>query len=84
MVLFELLSLGNAALPFGRDIHSYYHAHMSGQVYALAIPEHRMRMVPSVDYVLRRMLAKRPEDRYPDMAECKRELTAALAQDAVV
>ena len=35
------------------------------------------------DAVLRRMLAKRPEDRYPDLAECKRELDAALAQDAV-
>lgn len=84
VVLFELLSLGSAALPFGRDIASYYQAHMSSQPYALAIPEHRMRSFPSVDYVIRTMLAKRPEGRYPDMAQCKRELTAALAQDAVV
>ncbi|MCC6556495.1 MAG: hypothetical protein IT372_26350 [Polyangiaceae bacterium] len=30
-----------------------------------------------------RMLAKRPEARYPDIAERKRELDAALAQDGV-
>jgi hypothetical protein len=36
-----------------------------------------------VNWVLGRMLAKRPEARYPNLAECKRELTAALAQDDV-
>jgi serine/threonine protein kinase len=84
VVLFELLSLGSAALPFGRDIASYYQAHITARPYALVIPEHRMRSFPSVDYVIQTMLAKRPEDRYPDMAQCKRELTAALAQDAVI
>jgi serine/threonine-protein kinase len=84
VVLFELLSLGTAALPFGKDIASHYHAHTSGEVRALAIPELPMRRgFPSVDRVIKRMLAKHPLARYPDIATCKRELSAALAQDAV-
>ncbi len=58
-------------------------AHQSAPVYALVIPELRMRSFPSVDRVIGRMLAKQPKDRYPDIAQCKRELTAALAQDDV-
>lgn len=83
IMLFELLSLGGAALPFGKDLASFYHAHASGEVRALAIPELPMRGFPSVDRVVRRMLAKHPGARYPDIAACKRELSAALAQDAV-
>lgn len=83
VTLFELLSLGAAALPFGNDMRSCFMAHQSGAVYALVIPELRMRSFPSVDRVIGRMLAKRPGERYPDIAQCKRELTAALAQDDV-
>ena len=61
---------------------AYFLAHWSGQVYPLTIPE-LGHHVPDVSRVLHRMMAKRPEDRYPDLAKCKRELAAALAQDAV-
>ena len=81
---FELLSAGGAPLDYGRTQESYFQAHWSGPVYPLLIPELGGRYVPAVDVVLRRMLAKRPEMRYPDLAECKRELAAALAQDDVV
>jgi serine/threonine-protein kinase len=83
VMLFELLSLGGAALPFGSDIPSYWQAHASGEVRPLVIPELRMRGFPAVDKVIKRMLAKHPAARYPDIASCKRELAAALAQDAV-
>jgi hypothetical protein len=58
-------------------------AHVTGEVHALHVPELGAKELPSVDCVLRRMLAKHPEDRYPDLAECKREISAALAQDDV-
>jgi serine/threonine-protein kinase len=83
VTLFELLSAGGGALAFGQDITSCYHAHQAGQVYPLVIPELRMRRLHSVDWVIARMLAKRPEERYPDLAQCKRELTAALTQEDV-
>jgi serine/threonine-protein kinase len=83
VTLYELLSAGGAPLPFGQDIMSCYHAHQSAQAYGLVIPELRARRLFSVDMVIGRMLAKSPEQRYPDIAECKRELTAALTQEGL-
>lgn len=77
---FELFTCGGAALDFTVG---YMRAHTSGPVTRLALAELRNRPLFSVDQVIRRMLAKRPEDRYPNIAECKRELDAALAQDGV-
>lgn len=83
VTLYELLSKGSAVLPFGSDLRTCFQAHHSARPNALVIPELRRRTFPSIDAVIRRMLAKRPEERYSDIAECKRELTAALAQDDV-
>lgn len=83
VTIFEVLSSGGAPLDFGRSVESCFQAHFSGRVYPLQIPELGGRELPSVDWVLRRMLAKRPEQRYPNLAECKREFAAALAQDDV-
>jgi serine/threonine-protein kinase len=83
VTIFEVLSLGGAPLDFGQTVISCYQAHTSGQVYPLHVPELGDRRLPSVDWVLRRMLAKQPENRYPNLAECKREFAAALAQDDV-
>ncbi|NUQ75775.1 MAG: serine/threonine protein kinase [Polyangiaceae bacterium] len=83
MMIFELLSKGKTALPVGNDLKTCFQAHQSARAYALVIPEIRRRSFPSVDAVIGRMLAKRPEERYSDIAECKRELTAALIQDDV-
>ncbi|EYF00159.1 serine/threonine-protein kinase [Chondromyces apiculatus] len=77
---FELLSCGAPPLDFNGGT---MQAHLSGAVNRLVIPELPRQGLFSVNAVLQRMLAKRPEDRYPDLAECKRELDAALAQDAV-
>jgi serine/threonine-protein kinase len=77
---FELLSCGAAPLDYTVGT---MQAHLHGDVNRLAIPELPRLSLFSVNQVLRRMLAKRPEDRYPDLAECKRELDAALAQDGV-
>ncbi|MFS8071514.1 MAG: protein kinase domain-containing protein, partial [Byssovorax sp.] len=80
---FELLSAGGAPLDFGATTDSCYRAHMLGAVFPLSIPELMGRPVAGVDRVLGTMLAKRPEGRYPDIAVCKRELTAAMAHDGV-
>jgi serine/threonine-protein kinase len=79
---FELLSAGAAPLDYGTTQESYFQAHWSGRVYPLVIRE-LSKYLPAVDRVLGRMLAKAPEARYRDLAECKRELAAALAQDDV-
>ena len=78
--LFELLTAGGAALDFRVG---YLNAHQTGAVQRLAIADLGGQPLPSVDRVIARMLAKRPARRYPDIAECKRELTAALAQDGL-
>ena len=80
---FELLSAGGAPLDFGTTTESCYRAHMMGEMFALAIPELMGRRVVEVERVLGRMMAKRPEGRYPDIAVCKRELTAAMAHEGV-
>jgi serine/threonine-protein kinase len=77
---YELLTCGGAPLDFTVG---YMRAHVSGPVNRLVLAELRGRPLFSVDQVLRRMLAKQPEARYPNIAECKRELDAALAQDGV-
>jgi serine/threonine-protein kinase len=83
VTIYELLSKGGAALPIGADLKTCFQAHQSATMHAIMIPEIRRRTFPSVNAVLGRMLAKKPEERYPDIAGCKRELTAALAQDDV-
>ncbi len=83
VTVYELLSAGGAPLDFGPTHATCYHAHWTGTVLPLGIPELGGRPVPAVDRVLGRMLGKRPEDRYPDLAECKRELSAALAQEGM-
>jgi serine/threonine-protein kinase len=83
VTIFELLSAGEMALIFGTTLASCCEAHQSGHVYSLRIPELCGRAVESVDEVIRRMLAKAPQQRYPDIAACKLELTAALVQEDV-
>jgi serine/threonine-protein kinase len=83
VTIYELLSKGGAVLPFGTDINMCYQAHQTAKVHELAIPEIRRRSFPSLNAVIGRMLAKSPEERYPDIAACKLEFTAALTQDDV-
>lgn len=83
VTVYELLSAGGAPLDFGLTQETCYRAHWTGAVFPLRIPELGGRLAPAVDWVLGRMLAKRVEERYPDLAECKRELAAALAQEGV-
>jgi serine/threonine protein kinase len=83
VTIFELLSAGRVPLDFGETQETYFRAHLGGRVFSLVVPEIGGKELPSVDWVLGRMLAKRPEARYGDMAECKRELAAALALDGV-
>jgi serine/threonine protein kinase len=83
VTIFELLSAGGAPLDFGSTLESCFRAHWQGEVFPLQIPELTVRPLPAVDWVLGRLLSKRPEGRYPDIAECKRDLAAALAHDGV-
>jgi serine/threonine-protein kinase len=80
---FELLSAGGAPLNFGSTTESCYRAHMLGEMFPLAVPELVGRRVAEVDRVLGQMMAKQVEGRYPDIAVCKRELTAAMAHEGV-
>jgi serine/threonine-protein kinase len=83
VTMFELLSRGRLPLDYGETQESWFRAHLGGKLHLLRVPEMPWRALPSVDQALARMMAKRPELRYPDMAECKRELGAALALDGV-
>jgi serine/threonine-protein kinase len=83
VTMFELLSKGRLPLDYGETQESFFRAHLGGKLHLLRVPEMAWRALPSVDQVLARMMAKRPEMRYPHMAECKRELGAALALDGV-
>jgi eukaryotic-like serine/threonine-protein kinase len=83
VTVFELLSAGGAPLDFGTTQDSCFQAHWSGRAFPLQIPELGGRPVAAVDRALGRMLAKRPEGRYRELAECKRELFAALAHEGV-
>ncbi|MEZ4295609.1 MAG: serine/threonine-protein kinase [Polyangiaceae bacterium] len=77
---YELLSLGTPPLDFSQDYHT---AHASGPVRPLTIPELRGWRLPGVSSVLKRMLAKMPSWRYPEVRSCKAELESALLQDGV-
>jgi serine/threonine-protein kinase len=83
VTIYELLSAGRVPLDFGETQETYFRAHLAGKLFLLRVPELGARELPSVDWVLARMMAKRPEARYGDVAECKRELGAALALDGV-
>jgi eukaryotic-like serine/threonine-protein kinase len=78
---FEILSCGEAPLDFSGG---HLRGHERSGVRPLLIPELRGRRVAALNKVLEQMLAKRPEWRHTDVAECKRELEAALLQDGLV
>jgi serine/threonine-protein kinase len=80
---FELLSAGGAPLDFGATTESCYRAHIAGDMFPLVVPELMGRRVAEVDRVIGQMMAKQVEGRYPDIAVCKRELTAAMAHEGV-
>lgn len=86
VTIYELLSAGQLPLDFGETQESFFRAHLAGKMLALQVPERRGRRAPRalrVEAALGMMMAKRPEDRFPDVAGCKRELSAALAMDGV-
>jgi serine/threonine protein kinase len=83
VTMFELLSAGRMPIDFGETQDSYFRAHLGGRLHPLRVPELGPRGLTAVDAALARMMAKRPEMRFPDMAECKRELGAALALEGV-
>jgi serine/threonine-protein kinase len=59
----------------------YQRGHQRSGIRSLQIPELGSRRLFTVDQVIARMLAKRPELRFASIADCKRELTAALANE---
>lgn len=80
VTLFEILSGGTVPLDFAGG---HRRGHERSAVRPLRIPELRARKVPEVDKVIGRMLQKRPEWRFADLGECKRELGAALAMEGL-
>lgn len=80
VTVYELLSLGQPPLDFKP---TFEEAHASHPVLPLKIPEMRGWRLFATDAVIKRMLAKVPEWRHPDVASCKRELEAALLHDGV-
>jgi serine/threonine-protein kinase len=78
VTIYEILSGGVMPLDFSGG---YRRGHLRSGVRGLLIPELGGRPTGSVDQVVARMLGKRAEARFGSVAECKRELTAALAND---
>jgi serine/threonine-protein kinase len=76
--LYEILSGGALPLDFTGG---YQRGHQRSGIRPLHIPELGNRRLFTVDQVIARMLAKRPELRFTSIADCKRELTAALAHE---
>jgi serine/threonine protein kinase len=76
--LYEILSGGALPLDFTGG---YRRGHQRSGIRPLQIPELGSRRLCTVDQVIARMLAKRPELRVASIADCKRELTAALANE---
>jgi len=81
ITMYEILSNGDLPLDFsGGELRG----HQRSGVRPLMIPERRGRPVTRVDQVIAQMLAKKPDWRHTDVAECKRELETALLMDGVV
>jgi len=78
VTLYEILSGGVLPLDFTGG---YRRGHLRSGVRPLQIPELGGRRLHTVDQVVARMLGKRPEARFASIADCKRELTAALANE---
>jgi eukaryotic-like serine/threonine-protein kinase len=78
VTLYEILSGGVLPLDFSGG---YRRGHQRSGIRPLQIPELGGRRLHTVDQVVARMLGKRPEARFAGVADCKRELTAALAND---
>lgn len=82
VTMYEILSCGEMPLDFSGG---HLRGHERSALRPLFIPDlQRRRGFPAVDQVLKQMLAKRPDWRHADVAECKRELEVALLQDGVV
>jgi serine/threonine-protein kinase len=80
ITLFEILSGGTLPLDFsGGELRG----HERSAVRPLLIPELRGKRVGEVDKVIAQMLSKPPSWRFQDLAECKRELLAALAMEGL-
>jgi serine/threonine-protein kinase len=80
ITLFEILSGGTFPLDFsGGELRG----HERSAVRPLHIPELRGKRVVEVDKVVEQMLSKQPAWRFRELAECKRELLAALAMEGL-
>jgi serine/threonine-protein kinase len=78
VTLYEILSRGRLPLDFSGG---YRRGHQRSGIRPLQIPELGGRRLGSVDQVVARMLGKKPDARFASVADCKRELTAALANE---
>jgi serine/threonine-protein kinase len=75
-VLYQILT---GSVPFERDSEiAKLFAHVSAE--APPASERRSGLTPRVDEVIRRAMAKRPEDRYSSVAEFAQAAAAALAE----
>jgi serine/threonine-protein kinase len=83
VTIYELLSAGSLPLDYGDTPETHFRAHLGGKIRLLRVPELGARQLSSVDWVLARMMAKRAAYRYPELSECKLELSAALALHGV-
>jgi eukaryotic-like serine/threonine-protein kinase len=83
VTIYEMLSAGSLPLDYGATHETCFRAHLGGRLRLLRVPELGPRELSSVDRVLGRMMAKQPGLRYPELSDCKLELSAALALHGV-
>lgn len=77
--VYEVLSQGREPLDFeGRTPQDFLRAHQSMNMRPINIPERLGRALPVIDKVLRRMMAKNPDERYHKINDAREELITAL------
>jgi len=86
VVLHELLSQGQLPLDFGSSIAAWdwpavESIHRLSRVGPLRIPERGSQAHPAMEQLIRRMLSREAQARYPDMRECYLAFRSAQAHD---
>lgn len=80
--VYQILSIGHLPLQVqGHEWAHIRHSHQQRPLRELAVPEFPGRRFPETDRVIAKMMAVRPQDRYPRISSAKNALEVAFAAD---